>query len=190
MIMTRAFLSAVCVLFAIICLSQIASAKTEKAVLAAGCFWGVEESFRKLPGVTATRVGYSGGTSTNPKYEQVSEGTTGHAESVEIEFDPAKTSYEKLLEHFFKMHDPTTLNRQGNDVGTQYRSAIFPQSNEQRKTAEAFKARVDKSKAWKAPVTTKIESTKAFYPAEEEHQDYLQRNKNGYDNHFIRNVTF
>ena len=186
----RAFLLELCVLAITVVIPFSALAKTETARLAAGCFWGVEESFRKLPGVTKTRVGYAGGKTKNPKYDQVSEGATGHAETVEIQFDPSKISYEKLLEHFFKMHDPTTLNRQGNDVGTQYRSAIFPQNEQQMKTAESFKVRVDRSKAWKKPLTTEIRQTKEFFPAEEEHQNYLVNHPGGYDNHYVRDLRF
>jgi methionine-S-sulfoxide reductase len=167
-----------------------ASAKTETATLAAGCFWGVEEFYRKMPGVIETRVGYAGGKMPNPKYDQVSEGTTGHAETVEIKYDPAKITYEKILEQFFKMHDPTTKNRQGNDVGTQYRSAIFTNSKEQKDVAEKFRAKVEASKAWKAPISTEITPATNFYPAESEHQKYLVKNPGGYDNHFLRPLDF
>ena len=163
---------------------------SEKATLAAGCFWGVEEFFRKVPGVYETGVGYSGGTKVKPTYNEVSSGTTGHAESVEILFDSKKVSYEKLLDLFFKMHDPTTLNAQGNDRGTQYRSALFYHSEAQKKVAESFKARVEKSKAWKSKIVTEIVSAGPFYEAEEEHQKYLLRNPNGYDNHYLRKISF
>lgn len=165
-------------------------AKNETAVLAAGCFWGVEEFFRKTPGVVSTQVGYTGGTKTSPSYEQVSSGTTGHAESVKIEFDPKKISYEDLLKLYFRMHDPTTLNRQGNDAGTQYRSEIFYTSDAQKQTAEKVMKLVDQSKKWKQPVVTKLEAAGPFYPAEEYHQKYLVKNPHGYDNHFLRDFTF
>jgi methionine-S-sulfoxide reductase len=167
-----------------------AAAPTETAVFAAGCFWGTEEFFRKIPGVTATRVGYAGGTKKNPDYEEVSSGKTGHAESVEVKFDPKKVSYEKLLDSFFKMHDPTTLNRQGNDTGTQYRSAIFYLSDKQKSEAEKFKAKVEKSGAWKEPITTEIKKEDQFFPAEDYHQKYLVKNPGGYDNHYMRNLSF
>lgn len=163
---------------------------SEKATFAVGCFWGAEEFFRKVPGVFETGVGYTGGTKVNPTYSEVSSGTTGHAESVEVLFDPKKVSYEKLLDLFYKMHDPTTLNAQGNDKGTQYRSAIFYHSEQQRKIAEAFKLKAEKSKAWKAQITTEIKAAGPFYEAEEEHQKYLVRNPNGYDNHFVRKISF
>lgn len=167
-----------------------AYAAREKATLAAGCFWGVEEFFRKIPGVYETGVGYTGGTKVNPTYAEVCTGKTGHAEAVEVLFDSKKVSYEKILDLFFKMHDPTTLNRQGNDVGTQYRSAIFYHSPEQKKIAEAFKAKVEKSKAWSDRIVTEIVAAGPFYEAEEEHQKYLLRNPKGYDNHYLRNISF
>lgn len=162
----------------------------ETATLAAGCFWGTEEFFRNVPGVVDTRVGYTGGTTRNPSYEDTSSGRTGHAESVEIRFDPKKVSYRELLVRFFKMHDPTTLNRQGNDRGTQYRSAIFTHSEEQKKIAEALKAKIEKSGAWQKPLTTEITPAKTFYPAEEYHQNYLVKHPNGYDNHYLRDLKF
>src|SRR5215475_10477270 len=128
----------------------------ETAILAGGCFWGMEEIIRKIPGVTKTTVGYSGGTTANPTYEDVCTGATGHAESIEVEFDSTRLSYEKLLDYFFRMHDPTTLNRQHNDVGTQYRSAIFYTSESQKQTAEKVKARWDKSGKFNRPITTEI----------------------------------
>ncbi len=158
-----------------------------KATLAGGCFWGVEELLRAFPGVTKTEVGYTGGTTPNPKYESVKTGSTGHAEAIEIEFDPAKTSYEKILRFFFTLHDPTTANRQGNDIGSQYRSAIFVHDEEQRKTAESVKAAVDKSGAWKKPVVTEIVKATEFFPAEDFHQDYLQKHPQGYTCHWVRN---
>ncbi len=159
---------------------------TETATLAGGCFWGMEEIIRALPGVIRTDVGYTGGFTENPVYATVKTGSTGHAESIQVEFDPSKISYETLLGTFFRMHDPTTKNRQGNDVGTQYRSVIFVHSDEQKKTAEKVKAQVDQSGKWKKPVVTEIVSASKFYPAEDYHQDYLQKNPGGYTCHFLR----
>ena len=162
-------------------------AHVEVAILAGGCFWGMEEILRGIPGVVETEVGYSGGTSESPSYDDVKTGRTGHAESVRIVFDPARLRYADLLERwFFKMHDPTTPDRQGNDVGTQYRSAIFTTSDQQRAIAEEVRARVDKSGAWKAPVVTQIVPAGPFTPAEDYHQDYLQKNPDGYTCHFMR----
>ncbi|MEO5971505.1 MAG: peptide-methionine (S)-S-oxide reductase MsrA [Bdellovibrionia bacterium] len=161
----------------------------ETATFAAGCFWGTEEFFRKVPGVVETRVGYSGG-SAQASYKEVSSGTTGHAESLEIKFDPQKVAYQELLLLFFKMHDPTTMNQQGNDRGTQYRSIIFTHSEKQRKIAEEIKAKIEKSGAWKKPLVTEIIKAKSFYPAELHHQKYLIKNPGGYDNHFLRDLKF
>jgi len=162
-------------------------AKHEVATLAGGCFWGMEEILEKIPGVLSTRVGYTGGTLPNAQYGDVHTGSTGHAESIEVTFDPAVISYETILEkYFFRMHDPTTLNRQGNDTGTQYRSAIFYHSEEQRKTAELVKARVEKSGRWKRPLTTEVTAAGPFYLAEEYHQKYLDKNPGGYTCHFLR----
>jgi peptide methionine sulfoxide reductase msrA/msrB len=159
----------------------------ETVVLAGGCFWGMEEIIRKIPGVLETEVGYAGGTSQKPNYEQVKTGRTGHAESVRIVFDPTQLSLADLLEKwFFRMHDPTTKNRQGNDVGTQYRSAIFVASPQQREVAEQVKARVDKSGKWKAPIVTEIVDAGEFTAAEDYHQDYLEKNPGGYTCHFMR----
>jgi len=159
----------------------------EVAVLAGGCFWGMEDIFRKIPGVVGTEVGYTGGWVKNPTYEDTHDSRSGHAEAVRVVFDPRKLSYEDLLERwFFRMHDPTTLNRQGNDRGTQYRSAIFYTSEEQRRTAEAVKARVDRSGKWKSPVVTEIVAASTWYRAEEYHQDYLERHPGGYTCHFLR----
>jgi len=161
--------------------------RTEAAVLAGGCFWGVEDILREVPGVLDTEVGYTGGWLENPKYEDTHNGRSGHAESVRITFDPAVLSYEDLLERwFFRLHDPTTRNRQGNDVGTEYRSAIFPQSPEQQETAERVIARVQASGRWKRPITTTIEPASAWYSAEEYHQDYLQKHPGGYTCHYLR----
>ena len=157
-----------------------ATAHREVAVFAAGCFWGTEEYFRRLPGVISTTVGYCGGTLANPTYEQVCTDTTGHAESLKIEFDPAVISYKDLLRHFFRMHDPTQLNRQGNDFGTQYRSVIFYQSEEQRKIAQDVIASLTASKRYKKPIVTELLPAMPFYPAEDYHQDYLQKHPGGY----------
>lgn len=164
--------------------------RLETATFAAGCFWGTEEFFRKIPGVVKTQVGYTGGTKANPKYEETHDGSTGHAESVEIEFDPSKVTYEHLLDQFFKMHDPTTKDRQGNDRGSQYRSAIFYHGERQKKEAEAFKAKVEKSGAWKAPIVTEIAPAGKFWPGEDYHQKYLVKHPGGYDNHYLRNLSF
>jgi peptide methionine sulfoxide reductase msrA/msrB len=162
-------------------------ATLETAVLAGGCFWGMEDILRKVPGVLETEVGYAGGETARPNYEQVKTGRTGHAESIRVVFDPKKLSYADLLERwFFRMHDPTTANRQGNDVGTQYRSAIFVSSEEQRKTAEEVKQRVNASGRWKRPVVTEIVKAGEFTPAEGYHQDYLEKNPGGYTCHFLR----
>jgi peptide methionine sulfoxide reductase msrA/msrB len=159
----------------------------ETAILAGGCFWGMEDLIRKIPGVLETEVGYEGGTTERPNYEQVKTGRTGHAESVRVTFDPKQLSYADLLEKwFFKMHDPTTANRQGNDVGTQYRSAIFVSSEEQRKVAEQVKKRVNESGKWKKPVVTEIVNAGPFTPAESYHQDYLEKNPGGYTCHWMR----
>jgi peptide methionine sulfoxide reductase msrA/msrB len=172
---------------------QIASVKSpakpltrETAVFAGGCFWGMEELVREIPGVLETDVGYTGGSTQGPRYENVKTGSTGHAEAVRVIFDSSVLSYEKLLDAFFRMHDPTTKNRQGNDVGTQYRSVIFVTSDAQRKTAEAVKAAVDKSGKWKQPIVTEIVTASEFYPAEGYHQDYLQKNPGGYTCHYWR----
>ncbi len=149
--------------------------KLEKATFAAGCFWGVEETFRTLPGVRKTSVGYTGGKTKNPTYEQVCANNTGHAEAIEIEFDPKKISYEKLLSIFFANHDPTQLNRQGPDVGEQYRSAVFFHSKKQRELAQKAKMELEKSKKFPRPVVTQVVPAPEFYPAEEYHQKYLQK---------------
>jgi len=160
------------------------------AIVAAGCFWGVEHWMMMADGVVDIDVGYVGGSAPKASYEQVSSGRTGHAEAVRIVFDPSVTSYEQLLLRFYKIHDPTTKNRQGNDEGSQYRSAIFPLSEAQRKTAFAVTARVAKSGAWKAPLTTTIETPTNWVKAEDYHQDYLVKHPGGYDNHFMRSMTF
>ena len=167
-----------------------AKAKTQTAILSGGCFWGMEEVFRKIPGVVSTEVGYTGGTKSNPSYEDVSSGKTGHAESLKLEFDPNKISYEDVLKTFFRMHDPTSLNRQGNDVGTQYRSEIFYMNDQQKQAAEKVMKLVDQSKKWPAPIVTKLEPAKTFYPAEDYHQKYLVKNPGGYNDHYLRNFQF
>lgn len=166
----------------------IKSPVPETAILAGGCFWGMEEIIRKIPGVIKTTVGYSGGTLANPTYEEVCTGTTGHAESIEVEFDSTQLTYEHLLDYFFRMHDPTTLNRQHNDVGTQYRSAIFYTTDAQKKTAESVKARWDKSGKFNKPITTEITRAGQFYAAEAYHQKYLVKNPGGYTCHVLRDL--
>jgi peptide methionine sulfoxide reductase msrA/msrB len=165
---------------------QAQTKKRETAILAGGCFWGMEDLLRKIPGVIETVVGYSGGRFDRPRYEDVKTGSTGHAESVRVVFDPSVLRYESLLDWFFRMHDPTTANRQGNDVGTQYRSAIMFTSEEQRRTAEAVKAKVDRAGKWKKPIVTEIVPAGEFYPAEDYHQDYLVKHPDGYTCHFLR----
>jgi peptide methionine sulfoxide reductase msrA/msrB len=159
---------------------------TEKATLAGGCFWGMEEILRQIPGLVATRVGYTGGATENPNYREVCTGATGHAEAIEITFDPARLSYEALLGYFFRMHDPTTPNRQHNDIGTQYRSAIFFHSEEQKRVAEEVKAALDAAGKFKRPIVTEIVSASEFWPAEEYHQKYLVKNPGGYNCHVLR----
>jgi peptide methionine sulfoxide reductase msrA/msrB len=156
--------------------------KEELATLAGGCFWGMEDLLRHQPGVLAIEVGYTGGAVAHATYEN----HAGHAEAVQIRFDPTKTSYEALLRFFFRIHDPTTLNRQGNDLGTSYRSAIFYHSEEQRQTAERVKAEVDASGKWKRPVVTEITPAGPWWKAEEYHQDYLIKHPGGYTCHYVR----
>ncbi len=144
-----------------------------KAIFAAGCFWGVEEAFRQLKGVTSTTVGYTGGTMKDPSYKDVCTGTTAHAEAVEVEFDPKQISYDQLLSVFWQSHDPTTLNRQGPDYGTQYRSAIFYEDAEQEAAARRSKAELEKSGLFKRPIVTEIKPASKFYRAEDYHQQYF-----------------
>lgn len=161
--------------------------KQEVAILAGGCFWGMEDILRKIPGVISTRVGYTGGQMENPRYEDTHDSKSGHAESVEIVFDPHRLSYEELLQKwFFRMHDPTTKDRQGGDFGSQYRSAVFFKSPQQQAIAERVKRAVDGSGKWKNPVVTEIVAATKFYPAEEYHQDYLVKNPGGYTCHYLR----
>ena len=151
------------------------SMKTEQATFAAGCFWGVEETFRILPGVISTEVGYSGGKGENPSYEEVCSDATGHAEAVRVEFDPEKVSYEQLLEVFWNNHNPTTPNQQGPDHGTQYRSVIFYHTPEQQQLAEKSKLALEESRKWRNPIVTQIVPDAPFYRAEEHHQKYLEK---------------
>ena len=146
-----------------------------KATFAAGCFWGVEAAFRRIPGVQGTRVGYIGGKTENPTYQEVCTDRTGHAEAVEVEFDPAKTPYSSLLNVFWENHNPTQVNRQGPDVGTQYRTAIFFHSPEQETEAKASKEALEKSGKYKNPIATQIVPEATFYPAEDYHQQYLEK---------------
>ncbi|MDH5749025.1 MAG: peptide-methionine (S)-S-oxide reductase MsrA [Rhodospirillales bacterium] len=147
----------------------------EKATFGAGCFWGVEAAFRRIKGVKATAVGYSGGTTVNPTYEDVCSGTTGHAEVVSVDFDPAEVSYEELLDVFWQIHDPTTLNRQGPDVGSQYRSAVFFHGPKQQ--AAAAKARLEKASAFPGPIVTEITPASEFFMAEDYHQQYEEKRR-------------
>jgi peptide-methionine (S)-S-oxide reductase len=156
--------------------------QTEKAILAGGCFWGMQDLIRKLPGVISTRVGYTGGDVPNATYRN----HRGHAEAIEIIFDPEKISFRDLLEFFFQIHDPTTMNRQGNDIGTSYRSAIFYTSDAQKKVAEDTIADVDASGLWPGKAVTEVTAAGPFWEAEPEHQDYLERYPNGYTCHFPR----
>ena len=171
-------------------LSLEAKVKTETATLAGGCFWGMEEIIREIPGVLKTEVGYTGGSTKNATYLEVKTGRTGHAEAIQVEFAPTKLSFEKLLEWFFRMHNPTTKNQQGNDIGSQYRSGIFFHSEEQKATAVTVIDRVNKSGVWKAPVVTEVTPFNAWWSAEEYHQDYLRKNPGGYTCHFVREVKF
>ncbi|HWK65677.1 MAG TPA: peptide-methionine (S)-S-oxide reductase MsrA [Rhizobiaceae bacterium] len=158
------------------------SIPSERAVLAGGCFWGMQDLIRRYPGVISTRVGYTGGDVPNATYRN----HDGHAEAIEIEFDPNRISYRDLLEFFFQIHDPTTRNRQGNDVGTSYRSAIFYLNDEQKRVAEETIADVDASGLWPGKVVTEVTPASDFWEAEPEHQDYLERYPNGYTCHFPR----
>jgi methionine-S-sulfoxide reductase len=154
----------------------------EEVYLAGGCFWGMQDILREIPGVIETDVGYTGGTVTNATYRR----HDGHAEAVRVVFDRNVLPFEELLRWFFRMHDPTTKDRQGNDIGSSYRSAIFYKTQEQRKTAEEFKRRLDASGTWGAPIVTEIEPAGDYWKAEEEHQDYLRKNPGGYTCHVLR----
>jgi methionine-S-sulfoxide reductase len=175
-------------ILAIICspVLGVKSMKKQVAVLAGGCFWGVEELFRSQKGVLQTEVGYTGGVTLNPTYEQVKTGQTGHAEAIRIEFDAEKTSYSEILKYFFKIHDPTTQDRQGNDIGTQYRSAIFYSDESQKKIAVETLKEFEKAKFWGKPLVTQVLPAGPFYSAENYHQDYLQKNPGGYTCHYER----
>ncbi|MCQ8184539.1 peptide-methionine (S)-S-oxide reductase MsrA [Parvularcula maris] len=161
-------------------------AETKTAVLAGGCFWGMEELIRNQPGVVKTQVGYAGGALDNPTYNDVKTGRTGHAEAVEITYDPSVMSYEKLLRWFLQIHDPTTKDRQGNDRGSQYRSAIWYADDEQKAAAERVIGEVEASGKWPGPVVTELGPAGPFWRAEEFHQDYLQKYPNGYTCHYVR----
>jgi peptide-methionine (S)-S-oxide reductase len=153
----------------------------EIATMGAGCFWCIEAVLEQLDGVEAVVAGYMGGKTKDPTYKDICRGDTGHAEVVQVLFDPKKVSYDKVLSYFWRMHDPTTLNRQGNDVGTQYRSVVFYHSDEQREKAEAQKKKVDEAKVFENPLVTEISKVETFYPAEEYHQDYYRLNKDNPD---------
>lgn len=159
---------------------------TETALLAGGCFWGMEELFRALPGVIDTEVGYTGGESKNPTYTDVKTGTTGHAETIKVVYDPAQTNFQNILKFFFQAHDPTTEGRQGNDIGSQYRSAIFYTNDSQKAAAEDLIAKIDASGKWPGKVVTQLVPAGPFYEAEDYHQDYLQHKPDGYTCHWIR----
>ena len=163
-----------------------ATPKSEVAILAGGCFWGMEDLLRKEPGVLHIEVGYTGGWLDHPKYEDTHDSKSGHAEAVLIEFDPQKLSYGALLDFFFRIHDPTTKNRQGNDVGTQYRSAIFYTSEAQKQEAQRAIERARESGRWNRPITTEITPATQWWPAEDYHQDFLQKHPDGYTCHYIR----
>jgi methionine-S-sulfoxide reductase len=160
----------------------------DEIVLAGGCFWGMEDLFRTFEGVLDTKVGYAGGDESKATYDFVKTGKTGHAEALWVRYDPSKTSLEAILKYFFKIHDPTTLNRQGNDIGTQYRSAIFYTNDQQKEIAGSVIDKIDKAKVWKSKIITVLEPLKSFTPAEEYHQNYLQKNPRGYTCHFERDI--
>ncbi|MFA5371758.1 MAG: peptide-methionine (S)-S-oxide reductase MsrA [Sideroxydans sp.] len=162
---------------------------TQTAYLAGGCFWGMQELLRRIPGVLATEVGYCGGDTPNATYEIVKTGNSGHAEAVKIMFDPAQLSYRHLLFEFFRMHNPTTPNRQGNDIGTSYRSAIFYTNEDQQYTAGEVIRTVEGSAEWQTKIVTEVVPFKAFWRAEEEHQDYLVKYPHGYTCHYQRHLN-
>lgn len=159
----------------------------EKVLLGAGCFWGVEHILKKIDGIISTDVGYSGGNVIDPTYPMVCSGTTGHAEVVLVEYDPSIISFDKVLDIFFRLHDPTTLNRQHNDIGTQYRSVIFTYSEEQNKIAKELIKKVNDSKVFQDPIVTQVQPATQFYKAEDYHQDYLVKNPDGYMCHILKN---
>jgi len=158
----------------------------KKAILAGGCFWGMQDLFRRQPGVTGTRVGYTGGNTENPDYNAVKTGRSGHAEAIEITYDDTRTNFRNLLEFFFQMHDPTTRNRQGNDMGSQYRSAIFYTDAEQQQTALSLIREINAAAFLPGPVVTELVPAGPFYEGEDYHQDYLEKNPGGYTCHFVR----
>lgn len=162
----------------------------QTAVVAAGCFWGVEELFRKQPGVLSTQVGYCGGNDLFMTYNEVKTGQTGHAEALLITYDPAVISYASILKFFFSIHDPTTVDKQGNDTGSQYRSALFYQNEDQRLIALDIINKVNQSGFWPSPVVTTVEKLWRFHVAEDYHQNYLQKNPTGYMCHYIRNIKY
>ncbi len=164
----------------------MAEIKSSTATLAGGCFWGVEDLIRKLDGVIDTEVGYTGGTFENPTYEDMKTGKTGHAETIQIKFDESKISYENILHFFFRMHDPTTLNRQGGDRGSQYRSAIFFHDDNQLATAQKVINETNASGRWPEKVVTEVVKASKFFSAEKYHQDYLVKNPGGYTCHYLR----
>ena len=155
-------------------------------ILAGGCFWGVQEILRSYPGIIKTEVGYTGGERTNPTYEQVCKGDTGHAEAIKVTYDVDTVSFKDILRYFFRLHNPTTKNQQGNDIGSQYRSAIFYQTEDEKKEAEEVITEAQSWPIWKDPIVTTLEPMKPFYSAEKYHQDYLQKNPGGYSCHFLR----
>jgi peptide-methionine (S)-S-oxide reductase len=159
---------------------------TQTLTLAGGCFWGMQDLMRREPGVISTRVGYTGGRVAHATYELVKTGHTGHAESIEIVFDPERTSLKRIYEIFFQIHDPTTIDRQGNDIGSQYRSAIFYADDEQKRIAQAVIQAVEDSGLWPGKVVTRLEPLGDFWEAEDFHQDYLERYPDGYTCHFVR----
>lgn len=165
-------------------MGELMDRNVDEIVLAGGCFWGMEELFRQQPGVLNTECGYTGGENEYPSYQN----HPGHAEALKIVFDPRQTSLRQLLDFFFRMHDPTFLNRQGFDIGSSYRSAIFYRDDEQKKIAEEMIALVEKSGAWKRPIVTTLEELTRFWVAEDYHQDYLQKKPDGYTCHFIRPI--
>jgi methionine-S-sulfoxide reductase len=177
--------------FSLIPIAQGAPMPTsnQTAYLSGGCFWGMEELVRQIPGVQGTEVGYTGGETPNATYDIVKTGRSGHAESLKIVFDPKRLTYRHLLFEFFRMHNPTTKNRQGNDIGTQYRSAIFYTNEEQKRTAEEVIRTVESSGEWQAKIVTEVVPFKEFYRAEEYHQDYLVKHPQGYTCHYIRRMN-
>ena len=162
------------------------SEKEEKAIFAGGCFWGMENAFNKLKGIRSTQVGYIGGHTPDPHYESICKGHTGHAEAIQIIFDPNIIHYHTLLNYFFRLHDPTTLNRQKNDKGTQYRSAIFYFTEEQKEAAQREKESFNQSAGFENPAVTEITKATTFFVAENDHQSYLDKNPLGYNCHFLR----